>query len=540
MKKTKLLLATLISMFAFTCGVKAVEVNTEEEFINAMNSGEDIKLTENIEVNDDITLDKKVELDLNGKDIAFAANKSIVLKGGNLNITGTGTLYEKSPFYSPIMVKGSDKVEDVNYTTLTIGKDVTIKGWAGVFIDQYKGNAKAYGITVNVNGTAIGMKDTSGASGAGIYLNGTITDSNNAPVINISGTAKVKSEGLGIYAAGYGVWTIEDGASIEGNTGIEIRAGELNINGGTITGTATPTETTPNGNGSTTDGAGIAVVQHTTKKAINVNIKNGTIKGYTAFYESNPQKNSAEDLAAINLNITGGTFEAIKGGTNSVYSEDFITFITGGTFNSNVVNYVADTYVVNENNGTYAVIENKVLETDDKKVTLESEKALDNTYTLEIEELGKETKEEASKKVEETYIDNKKIKDTTLIKIYDIRIMKDREVISIENGKFTIAIAIPESDQKYDNYKVVYFDEEGKLVETLDAKLVNGKVVFTTTHLSTYGLVGNNNIVTEVVPEIIENPKTADINLALILALLGLSSVGAVLIITKKIVKENL
>lgn len=32
MKKTKLLLATLISMFAFTCGVKAIEVNTEEEF----------------------------------------------------------------------------------------------------------------------------------------------------------------------------------------------------------------------------------------------------------------------------------------------------------------------------------------------------------------------------------------------------------------------------------------------------------------------------------------------------------------------------
>ena len=540
MKKTKLLLATLISMFAFTCGVKAVEVNTEEEFINAMNSGEDIKLTENIEVNDDITLDKKVELDLNGKDIAFAANKSIVLKGGNLNITGTGTLYEKSPFYSPIMVKGSDKVEDVNYTTLTIGKDVTIKGWAGVFIDQYKGNAKAYGITVNVNGTAIGMKDTSGYAGAGIYLNGTITDSNNAPVINISGTAKISAEGQGIYAAGYGVWTIEEGASIEGNTGIEIRAGELNVNGGTIIGTAIPTETTPNGNGSTTTGAGIAVVQHTTKKAINVNIKNGTIKGYTAFYESNPQKNSAEDLAAINLNITGGTFEAISGGTNSVYSEDFTAFITGGTFNSDVVNYIANTYVVNENNGTYAVIENKVLETEDKKVTLESEKALDNTYTLEIEELGKEEKEEASKKVEETYIDNKEIKDTTLIKIYDIRIMKDREVISIENGKFTIAIAIPESDQKYDNYKVVYFDEEGKLVETLDAKLVNGKLVFTTTHLSTYGLVGNNNIVTEVVPEIIENPKTADINLALILALLGLSSVGTVLIITKKLVKENL
>ena len=124
--------------------------------------------------------------------------------------------------------------------------------------------------------------------------------------------------------------------------------------------------------------------------------------------------------------------------------------------------------------------------------------------------------------------------------IQDYKNFKYKTVKLGENGKFTIAIAIPESDQKYDNYKVVYFDEEGKLVETLDAKLVNGKLVFTTTHLSTYGLVGNNNIVTEVVPEIIENPKTADINLSLILALLGLSSVGTVLIITKKLVNENL
>lgn len=214
-------------MFAFTCGVKAIEVNTEEEFISAMNSGEDIKLTENIEVNSTITLDKEVELDLNGKEIAFALNKYIYLKGGNLNITGTGTLYEKSPYFSPIIVKGSEKVEDVNYTTLTIGENVTIKGWAGLFIDQ--NNSKAYGVTVNVNGTTIGMKDTNGDLGSGIYLNGSITDNNNTPVINISSTAKISAEGQGIYAAGYGVWTIEEGASIEGNTGIEIRAGELNV-----------------------------------------------------------------------------------------------------------------------------------------------------------------------------------------------------------------------------------------------------------------------------------------------------------------------
>ena len=102
----------------------------------------------------------------------------------------------------------------------------------------------------------------------------------------------------------------------------------------------------------------------------------------------------------------------------------------------------------------------------------------------------------------------------------------------MENGKFTIAISIPESDQKYDTYKVVYFDESGKLVETLDAKLENGKVVFTTTHLSTYGIIGYNNVETN-------NPNTSDMNLALILTILGLASVGAVLVSRKKLAKAN-
>ena len=108
----------------------------------------------------------------------------------------------------------------------------------------------------------------------------------------------------------------------------------------------------------------------------------------------------------------------------------------------------------------------------------------------------------------------------------------DGRVEKLEDGKFTIAIAIPESEQKYDAYKVVYFDEEGKLVETLDAKLENGKVVFTTTHLSTYGVVGYNNVATK-------NPATNDMNLALILASLGLASAGAVLVSRKKLAKTN-
>lgn len=107
--------------------------------------------------------------------------------------------------------------------------------------------------------------------------------------------------------------------------------------------------------------------------------------------------------------------------------------------------------------------------------------------------------------------------------------------LELEDGKFTIAIAIPESEQKYDAYKVVYFDEKGKLVETLEAKLVDGKVVFTTSHLSTYGVVGYNNVTetpTETKPE--KNPGTADINLALIIGAIVISAAGVV-ITSKKI-----
>ena len=134
------------------------------------------------------------------------------------------------------------------------------------------------------------------------------------------------------------------------------------------------------------------------------------------------------------------------------------------------------------------------------------------------------------------YKDNKKVKEVKLINLYEIDVLNgDGRVEELEDGKFTIAIAIPESDQKYDNYKVVYFDEEGKLVETLNAKLENGKVVFTTSHLSTYGVIGYNNVTetpTETKPE--KNPGTSDINLALIIGAIVISAAGVV-ITSKKI-----
>ena len=108
----------------------------------------------------------------------------------------------------------------------------------------------------------------------------------------------------------------------------------------------------------------------------------------------------------------------------------------------------------------------------------------------------------------------------------------------MEDGKFTIAIAIPEAEQKYDVYKVVYIDEDGKISQTIDAKLVEGKVVFTTTHLSTYGVIGYNNV-TETETKTEKNPETSDINLALILGIFGLASAGTIISLKKRNSKVN-
>lgn len=88
----------------------------------------------------------------------------------------------------------------------------------------------------------------------------------------------------------------------------------------------------------------------------------------------------------------------------------------------------------------------------------------------------------------------------------------------MENGKFTISITLEDNAKKYDNYKVIYIDEQGNISETIDAKLVDGKIVFETSHLSVYGIVGYNN----ANGASINNPNTGD-NLSMIIILGGLS-----------------
>lgn len=84
MKKISLFIFTLISMFAFTFGVSALDVNDEASLREALSKGGDVKLTENITTSTKrIIIDKDVNLDLNGKTLTslidVTSNKTLTI-----------------------------------------------------------------------------------------------------------------------------------------------------------------------------------------------------------------------------------------------------------------------------------------------------------------------------------------------------------------------------------------------------------------------------------------------------------------------------
>lgn len=317
---------------------------------------------------------KQVTLDLNNHSIGFSGNghQYLSVDGAQLHLTGTGTVYEESPYYAPVRVFGSSDPEASAYSVVTIGKNVTLEGYYGLDVNvRDSGNNYAYGVEITIDGTLNGKKDSGGWGGVGLYVNGTISQTTgNVPQITINPTAKLSGEhgdtgdanaiSLGIYQAGYAK-TLINGGSFTGDTGIEIRAGELTVVDGTITGNAVPADVTPNGNGSTSDGVGLAVAQHTSKLPVIVKVSGGEIAGYSALYQSNPQNNPDEDIENVSIEITGGGFKTINGGTVAIYSENKTGFISGGHYSTSPADYLAEgkTVVASDQEGYTFMVADK-------------------------------------------------------------------------------------------------------------------------------------------------------------------------------------
>ena len=338
----------------FSARIGDTYYKTLEAALEAASTGNTVALLKDAHVASSISIAKAVTIDLQGKDISLSEDSTADLftlaSGANLTIKSTGD------------ANGTISVPTTTYNAVVnVGNNSTFTLESGKVIGDYTVFAgKVTGATINVNGGSIEGNYGITAYGTGtlndVIINvtgGEIKSTSQAAIstnggsdkggvnLTVTGGRIISEDGLGIYLPGINGKTTVTNGTITGKTAIELRAGDLIVSGGSITGTGHPVSVNPNGSGSTTDGVGISVAQHTTKRNTNLTISGGTISGFSAIYESNPQSNVAEDLAKVTLNITGGNFAAINGGTLSVYSEDKTGFITGGYFTTDPTAYLA-------------------------------------------------------------------------------------------------------------------------------------------------------------------------------------------------------
>ena len=256
-----------------------------------------------------------VILDLKEFNLSLSRSDALVIDGFSVEITGTGTLS-----LSTLSIFGSDDPNAKNFSTLKIDQGVTVNVTNAVIIGEAD-RPHGYGVVVDVEGKI----DASAAQG--ITVNGNVKDiSGNTPVINVNGEIAAANDDYGIFAAGYATWNIY--GKVSGGTGIEIRAGEVNVyKGAVISSTASSFTEEKNPKGPTMIGAGIAVSQHTSNLPIDLNIEGGAISGPYALYEKDLEDSIGTD--SISMEVTGGKF---TGTTASVFSTNVKDFLSGGSF----------------------------------------------------------------------------------------------------------------------------------------------------------------------------------------------------------------
>lgn len=272
------------------------------------------------------TIERDVTIDMNGFSLTATYYPLIITKG-NVNIIGSGQLKGQ---FSMLLMGSTEDVPD--YCVVNLGPDVELNASScGIIINPPASTGyNNYGIVVNSKAQIISDAESS----IGITINGSnkITGVN-VPKFNING-GTIKAT-VGIYAAGYAEWTLNN-CEVEGDeTAIEVRAGKVTINGGEYKATNTPFSIAANGNGNTISGAALGISQHATDLPIDVVVNGGTFTGEYAIYEEDVQNETAREQ--IKLTVNNGTFNG------AIYSQNNPNAIIKGTYSDpSVLHYLAE------------------------------------------------------------------------------------------------------------------------------------------------------------------------------------------------------
>ena len=289
--------------------------------------------------------DGTMRINLNGLDVDYTVtteNQAMALSVTDADLTMTDSNISIAYGDSETPGSATTTAIDLNHANAELTRvTATSEDGAGIVFTGSMSFDEAVAASVSeyahltLNGCTVSGSTIALSGNGGKNLSGTLIDVQNSTLTSTS------NAGLAIYHPQYGVLNIlGKGNTLTGVTGIEIRAGELNVEGGTITATGA-FASKPSGGGSTTDGVAIAVTQHTTALPIDVKISDGTLNATGAegksLYQANVQGNDPTDVAKIEMQVTGGTFNA------AVESENVTEFISGGTFDETLFgDYIAD------------------------------------------------------------------------------------------------------------------------------------------------------------------------------------------------------
>lgn len=344
----KLLFTFIISVLVLVpviTNAETINVKTMEELLNAVKGNNTVVLDDNITLNKALEINgNNVVLDLNGKTITIT-EKYIDLIKGLLEITGKGTIKDTRVLEAPgstIYVEGSTNKSDAGYSTLYVGKDVTIDTtqWG---LSVWDTSAKAYGVTVNFDGTIV----STGSKAGGITIQGNIKNDGtaiNVPVINLSKTTKITatgSDGFPLYGAGAGQWNVV-GATCEGiNGALGVKSGRFNIVNATLKATGKPGVAEGYGNGINGVGAAIQIESNNIyfgkiELVITQNSQIISEKGNSIYhYSAQTGVNNLNELRIHDGNFVG----------DIVFQENDKVYVKGGTFQTDSIgNYVENGY----------------------------------------------------------------------------------------------------------------------------------------------------------------------------------------------------
>ncbi len=349
MKNLKKLLFTFITsvlvLVPVITNAETINVKTMEELLNAVKGNNTVVLDDNITLNKALEINgNNVVLDLNGKTITIT-EKYIDLIKGSLEITGKGTIKDTRVLEatgSTIYVEGSTNKSDTGYSTLYVGKNITIDTtqWG---LSVWDTSAKAYGVTVNFDGTIV----STGSKAGGITIQGNIKNDGtaiNVPVINLSKTTKITatgSDGFPLYGAGAGQWNVV-GATCEGiNGALGVKSGRFNIDNATLKATGKPGVAEGYGNGINGVGAAIQIESNNTyfgkiELLITQNSQIISEKGNSIYhYSAQTGVNNLNELRIHDGNFVG----------DIVFQENDKVYVKGGTFQTDSIgNYVENGY----------------------------------------------------------------------------------------------------------------------------------------------------------------------------------------------------